>query len=117
VKAGIIGGAGYTGGELLRLLLNHPNVELVFVHSKSQASKPVHAVHADLLGETEQYFSDSFQQEVDVLFLCVGHGEAKKFLAENSFPESTNIIDLSQDFRWNGEAGKAQTIDANGKAF
>ncbi|MER2999455.1 N-acetyl-gamma-glutamyl-phosphate reductase [Pontibacter populi] len=117
IKAGIIGGAGYTGGELLRLLLNHPNVELTFVHSKSQAGKPVHAVHADLLGETELYFSDSFQQEVDVLFLCVGHGEAKKFLAENTFVESTKIIDLSQDFRWNGEAGNAQTIDANGRVF
>src|SRR5687768_7435867 len=97
VKAGIIGGAGYTGGELLRLLLNHPNVELTFVHSKSQAGKPVHVAHADLLGETELYFSESYDQEVDVLFLCVGHGEAKKFLAGNSFAESTKVIDLSQD--------------------
>ncbi|MEJ8756505.1 N-acetyl-gamma-glutamyl-phosphate reductase [Pontibacter sp. H259] len=117
VKAGIIGGAGYTGGELLRLLLNHPNVDLVFVHSKSQAGKPVSSVHTDLLGETELYFNDSFTQEVDVLFLCVGHGEAKKFLAENNFAESVKIIDLSQDFRWNGEVGMQQTIDTNGRAF
>ncbi|WP_162426314.1 N-acetyl-gamma-glutamyl-phosphate reductase [Pontibacter pudoricolor] len=117
VKAGIIGGAGYTGGELLRLLLNHPDVELVFAHSKSQAGKPIGAVHTDLLGETELYFSDSFKNEVDVLFLCVGHGEAKKFLAENDIPATIKIIDLSQDFRWNGEAGKAQTIDATGRAF
>src|SRR5688500_10661857 len=93
VKAGIIGGAGYTGGELLRLLLNHPNVALAFVHSKSQAGKPVHATHTDLLGETELHFSDSFTQEVDVLFLCVGHGEAKKFLAENEIPSTIKIID------------------------
>jgi N-acetyl-gamma-glutamyl-phosphate reductase len=117
VKAGIIGGAGYTGGELLRLLLNHPNAELVFTHSKSQAGKPVSAVHTDLLGETELSFSDSFAQEVDVLFLCVGHGEAKKFLAENNIPATIKIIDLSQDFRWNGEAGKTQTINATGGAF
>lgn len=100
IKAGIIGGAGYTGGEVLRLLLNHPHVKLIFVHSKSQAGKPVSAVHTDLLGETEMHFSSSFEQDVNVLFLCVGHGQAKQFLDENELPQHTRIVDLSQDFRW-----------------
>lgn len=99
IKAGIIGGAGFTGGETIRLLLNHPGVELSFVHSRSNAGKPLHAAHADLLGDTSLTFSDSFQQKVDVIFLCLGHGESKKFLAETEFPDSTRIIDLSQDFR------------------
>jgi N-acetyl-gamma-glutamyl-phosphate reductase len=115
VKAGIIGGAGYTGGELTRLLLNHPNTELTFVHSKSQAGKPVSTVHTDLLGETELYFSNSFAEAVDVLFLCVGHGEAKKFLADNIIPANVKIIDLSQDFRWDEETVGTQTID--GRTF
>ena len=99
VKAGIIGGAGFTGGETIRLLLNHPQVELTFVHSRSNAGKPLHAVHCDLIGETSLTFTDSFQQKVDVIFLCLGHGESKKFLAEQSFEPSIRIIDLSQDFR------------------
>jgi N-acetyl-gamma-glutamyl-phosphate reductase len=99
IKAGIIGGAGFTGGEMIRLLLNHPEVELAFVHSRSNAGKPLHAVHVDLVGDTSLTFSDSFQQKVDVIFLCLGHGESKKFLAENSFHNDTRIIDLSQDFR------------------
>lgn len=99
IKAGIIGGAGFTGGETTRLLLNHPQVELTFVHSRSNAGKPLHAAHPDLLGETSLVFADSFKEKVDVIFLCLGHGESKKFLAEESFPESTRIIDLSQDFR------------------
>jgi N-acetyl-gamma-glutamyl-phosphate reductase len=99
VKAGIIGGAGFTGGETIRLLLNHPQVELTFVHSRSNAGKALHAVHADLVGETSLTFTDSFKEKVDVIFLCLGHGESKKFLAEHSFDSSIRIIDLSQDFR------------------
>lgn len=99
IKAGIIGSAGYTGGELIRLLLNHPDVEIVFAHSKSNSGKAVYAVHADLIGETDLFFSSELKQEVDVLFLCVGHGEAKKFLSENKLKEKIKIIDLSQDHR------------------
>jgi N-acetyl-gamma-glutamyl-phosphate reductase len=99
IKAGVIGGAGYTGGETIRLLLNHPNVELTFVHSRSNAGTALHTVHADLIGETSLEFSDSFRQDVDVLFLCLGHGESKKFLQESEIKASTKIIDLSQDFR------------------
>lgn len=99
IKAGIIGGAGFTGGETIRLLLNHPQVELAFVHSRSNAGKPLYAAHPDLIGETTLVFADSFKENVDVIFLCLGHGESKKFLAEESFPASTHIIDLSQDFR------------------
>lgn len=99
IKVGIIGGAGYTGGETIRLLLNHPETELVFVHSRSNAGNPIHSVHADLLGDTHLTFTDSFNQPIDVLFLCLGHGESKKFLQENSFPHEVKVIDLSQDFR------------------
>ena len=99
IKAGIIGGAGFTGGETIRLLLNHPQVELTFIHSRSNAGKPLHAAHPDLIGETSLVFADSFNEKVDVIFLCLGHGESKKFLVEESFPASTHIIDLSQDFR------------------
>jgi N-acetyl-gamma-glutamyl-phosphate reductase len=99
IRAGIIGGAGYTGGETIRLLLHHPNVELTFVHSRSNAGNPLHAVHSDLIGDSDLKFTDSLQQEVDVIFLCLGHGESKKFLQENSFKSSVKIIDLSQDFR------------------
>ncbi|GAB3815238.1 hypothetical protein GCM10028895_09120 [Pontibacter rugosus] len=72
INAGIVGGAGYTGGELIRLLLNHPQVQLSFVHSNSQAGKPVHAVHTDLLGDTDLYFTDTLDQDVDVLFYVWG---------------------------------------------
>jgi N-acetyl-gamma-glutamyl-phosphate reductase len=99
VRAGIIGGAGYTGGELIRLLINHHRVELVFIHSKSNAGNYIHQVHADLVGETDLKFSAELSEEIDVLFLCVGHGEAKKFLQGNKIAERTKIIDLSHDFR------------------
>ena len=103
IKVGIIGGAGYTGGELIRLLVNHPAVDVAAIHSKSNAGNAVSAVHGDLVGETSLFFSsdDSFLKNgsVDVLFLCVGHGDAKKFLAENEVNSKTKIIDLSQDFR------------------
>ncbi|MBT1703545.1 N-acetyl-gamma-glutamyl-phosphate reductase [Chryseosolibacter indicus] len=99
IKAGIIGGAGYGGGEAIRLLLNHPNVELTFVHSRSNAGNALYSVHADLLGETSMKFTDTIQHDVDVVFICLGHGESKKFLQENPFKASVKIIDLSQDFR------------------
>lgn len=104
VSVGIVGGAGYTGGELLRILLNHPEVEIAFVHSKSQAGKPVWSTHSDLIGETDLYFTDTFSPDgaqggIHTLFLCLGHGEAAKFLVENTFDESVCVIDLSQDFR------------------
>jgi len=100
IKAGIIGGAGYTGGEMIRLLLRHPGVEIGFIHSKSNAGKPVYSAHEDLFGETELRFDPEWHSDIDVLFLCVGHGEAKKFMDESATRlDNTRIIDLSQDFR------------------
>ena len=101
IKVGIIGGAGYTGGELIRLLLNHPAAEISFIQSKSNAGNPVSKVHADLFGETSLKFSDKLNENVDVLFLCAGHGEAKKFLAESKIADTIKVIDLSHDFRLN----------------
>jgi N-acetyl-gamma-glutamyl-phosphate reductase len=101
IKAGIIGGAGYTGGELLRILINHPNVEIAFAHSNSHAGNLISDVHTDLLGDTDLKFTDQLSQEINVLFLCVGHGEARKFLEANSLNDNIKIIDLSQDFRLN----------------
>src|SRR5579872_882892 len=100
VRAGIIGGAGYTGGEMIRLLINHPAVDIRFIHSKSNAGRPVAEIHEDLAGDTSLRFDEQWHSEVDVVFLCLGHGEAKRFLADagNSF-EGVLIIDLSQDFR------------------
>ena len=99
-KAGIIGGAGYTAGELLRLLINHPGVEIGFVHSTSNAGRPVTDVHGGLLGETDLCFSDTHPlDEVDVLFLCQGHGKSTEFWAANERPEGLKVIDLAQDFR------------------
>jgi len=99
IKAGIIGGAGYTGGEMLRILLNHPNVDIAFVHSTSNAGNFVYDVHTDLFGDTDLKFASELAYNIDVLFLCVGHGDAKKFLEGNSIPDNIRIIDLSQDFR------------------
>ena len=99
IKAGIIGGAGYTGGELLRILINHPNLEVAFIHSNSNAGNLISDVHNDLLGDTDLRFTNELSQEIDVLFLCVGHGDAKKFLEANPINDSIKIIDLSQDFR------------------
>jgi N-acetyl-gamma-glutamyl-phosphate reductase len=99
IKAGIVGGAGYTGGELIRLLINHPEVKLQFVQSSSNAGNPLHHVHADLIGETDQQFVADINNDVDVLFLCVGHGDAQKFLMANTIPEHIKIIDLAHDFR------------------
>jgi N-acetyl-gamma-glutamyl-phosphate reductase len=99
IKIGIIGGAGYTGGELLRILIHHPQVEIVFVHSNSQAGKPVYHTHTDLLGDTDLVFSEKYHTQVDAIFLCSGHGESKKFLTANPEFKSLKIIDLSTDFR------------------
>ncbi len=105
IKAGVIGGAGYTGGETVRLLLHHPLVELAFVQSRSQAGKRVEEVHRDLAGETQLRFTESFQEPVDAVFLCLSHGESRKLLNEITFPPSTRIIDLGNDFRLDGKVG------------
>lgn len=103
IKAGIIGGAGYTAGELIRILLNHPKVALDFVFSTSQPGKPVAGVHQDLLGDTDLQFSGAINPEADVVFLCLGHGNSVKFLADNQFSKKTKIVDLSTDYRMEGE--------------
>lgn len=102
IKVGIIGGAGYTAGELIRLLLNHPDVELKWVHSTSNAGNPVSGVHQGLVGETALYFTNETPLDaVDVIFLCTPHGESRKFLElhKDNIPDDLRIIDLSQDFR------------------
>lgn len=100
IKVGIIGAAGYTGGELLRILINHPAAEIVFANSQSQAGKPAHETHTDLLGDTDLVFTSELPfDKVDVLFLCSGHGQSKKILEENAVPASVKIIDLSTDYR------------------
>ena len=104
VNIGIVGGAGYTGGELLRVLLRHPNAHISFVHSTSSAGELVSKLHADLLGDTSLKFTNTLDQNIDVLFLCVGHGDANKFLTANEIKASIKIIDLSQDFRLAGSA-------------
>ncbi len=99
IRVGIIGGAGYTGGELIRILLNHPDVTISFVHSSSNAGNTLYKVHADLLGETDMLFTDVLSNDIDVLFLCMGHGDSAAFLKENPIASTIKIIDLSQDFR------------------
>lgn len=104
IKAGIIGGSGYTGGELIRLLLNHPNAEIDFVYSTTKAGSPLADAHEDILGQTELQFTGEINPDVDVLFLCLGHGNSKSFLNENTFSDKTKIIDLSNDFRLKNDA-------------
>ena len=99
IQVGIIGGAGYTAGELIRLLINHPETELNFVYSTSNAGNKVSKVHQDLIGSTDIVFSSNINTNVDVLFLCLGHGNSKAFLEQNKFSNQTKIIDLSNDFR------------------
>jgi N-acetyl-gamma-glutamyl-phosphate reductase len=101
IKAGIIGGAGYTGGELIRLLIRHPYTSVSFIYSRSNAGKPVSSVHQDLLGETDLEFSSELKDDADVIFLCLGHGESEKFLEKNKMAARIKIIDLSNDFRLN----------------
>lgn len=104
IKAGIIGGSGYTGGELIRILLNHSQVEIDFVFSTTRAGKTISSAHADLLGTIDLNFTGSVNPNVDVVFLCLGHGNSTKFLNENEFSEATKIIDLSNDFRLEADA-------------
>ncbi len=99
IKVGIIGGAGYTGGEMLRILLNHPNVQIEFVHSSSNAGNYVYDVHHDLLGDTDLVFASALSQNIEVLFICVGHDDTRKFLDSNPIADHVKIIDLSQNFR------------------
>ena len=100
MRIGIIGGAGYTAGELLRLLLNHPEAETAFVHSTSNAGKPVTDIHEGLIGDTDLRFSEDYDlNSIDVLFLCQGHGFSRKFWEENEMPEGLKIVDLAQDYR------------------
>ena len=100
MKIGILGGAGYTGGELIRILLNHPQAEIVFVNSESNAGRPVTDVHEGLYGETDLCFTDGMPfGDVDVLFFCFGHGKSRQFLAEHDVPGGVRIIDMAQDFR------------------
>lgn len=100
VKVGIIGGAGYTAGELIRLLINHPAVEIAFVHSTSNAGNAISDVHGGLVGETDLRFAADYDlTKVDLLFLCSAHGQSRKFWEENPAPVTLKIIDLAQDFR------------------
>ncbi len=100
IKVGVIGGAGYTAGELLRILVNHPNVDIVFVNSSSNAGNPITEVHSGLIGETDLVFTSELPfEKVDALFLCSAHGDSKKFMDENEVPASLKIIDLSTDYR------------------
>jgi N-acetyl-gamma-glutamyl-phosphate reductase len=100
VHVGIVGAAGYTGGELLRVLLRHPNVRVSFVRSESNAGRPVSHVHTDLVGETDLVFSREISWDVDALFFCLAHGEMKAFINATPIPEHVVLIDLSQDFRY-----------------
>jgi N-acetyl-gamma-glutamyl-phosphate reductase len=110
IRVGIVGGAGYTGGELIRILLNHPAAEIIFVHSKSNADHFLYEVHKDLQGDTGLKFTSSLNKNIDVLFLCVGHGDAVKFLSENKIDAAIKIIDLSQDFRLGETVNKRQFV-------
>lgn len=116
INIGIIGGAGYTGGELIRLLIHHPEVNIRMIHSRSNAGKAVSSIHQDLIGETTLTFTDDSSPlekgSIDVLFLCLGHGESKKFLAENIIADSIKIIDLANDFRLaaHANAGNRQFV-------
>lgn len=109
IKTAIIGGAGYAGGEMIRILLNHPDVELTYVHSRSHAGQYLYEVHADLLGDTEIKFTDVFNWEIEVVFFCMGHGASGRLLQEQEIPKHVHIIDLSQDFRL-GESAQGRSF-------
>ena len=98
-KIGIVGGSGFTGGELIRILLNHPKFKIKFIYSLSQNGKIIHEINPDLLGKTDIIFSDQITTDVDVLFLCLGHGKSRIFLDKYNFKSDTILIDLSSDFR------------------
>ena len=99
ISIGIIGGSGYTAGELIRLLVHHSKVNIDFVYSTTNAGKPISSAHQDLLGDSNLVFTDTINPKVDVVFLCLGHGKSKAFLSENQFDKNTKIIDLGNDFR------------------
>lgn len=104
IKVGIIGGAGYTAGELIRLLINHPDVEIVFINSSSNAGNLVADIHEGLYGDTDLSFTDQLPlNQIDVLFFCTAHGDSKKFMETHEIPENLKIIDLSQDYRLKAE--------------
>tara|TARA_Y200000002_G_scaffold250499_1_gene207548 strand:+ start:1284 stop:2255 length:972 start_codon:yes stop_codon:yes gene_type:complete len=96
---GIVGGSGFTGGELIRILFNHPKFEIKFIYSLSQSGKYIYDIHSDLLGKTNMNFTDQINLDIDVLFLCLGHGKSMAFLNKYDFRKDTIIIDLSSDFR------------------
>lgn len=114
IKIGILGAAGYTGGELIRVLVNHSEAEIVFAHSESNAGNLVADVHEGLLGDTDLVFSSDMPfDKVDVLFFCFGHGKSEAFLKEHAIPQNVKIIDLAQDFRIRRE----QPFEAQGRVF
>lgn len=104
IKVGIIGGSGYTAGELIRILMFHPNATLDFVYSTTNAGKPLSIAHHDLMGDIEMNFTDQVNPDVNVVFLCLGHGKSKAFLEQNQFSNDTKIIDLGNDFRLTKDA-------------
>jgi N-acetyl-gamma-glutamyl-phosphate reductase len=116
VRVGIVGGAGFTGGELIRILIHHPGTRISFVHSKTHSGKLISEVHSDLAGDTVQSFSAELSDQTDVLFLCLGHGEAKKFMESEGagIDKKIKIIDLSEDYRLHGPGRKPEI---NGKPF
>lgn len=116
ISVGIVGGAGYTAGELLRLLLRHPQVDIQFVHSSTQSGRPVYHIHRDLFGETEITFTDKVPA-TDVIFLCLGHGLSAAFLEQHPLPDSTRIIDLSNDFRLHSAHGNRRFVYGLPEAF
>ncbi len=112
IKIGILGAAGYTGGELIRVLLNHPEAEIVFANSESNAGNLVSEVHEGLVGDTELRFSSEMPfDEVDVVFFCFGHGKSEQFLREHEIPAHVKVIDLAQDFRVKGEGVRVKGYD------
>ena len=111
IKVGIIGGSGYTAGELIRILMFHPNATIDFVYSTTNAGKPLSIAHHDLMGDIEMNFTDQVNPNVNVVFLCLGHGKSKAFLEQNQFSSETKIIDLGNDFRLTKDA------EFNGKQF
>ena len=111
ITIGIIGGSGYTAGELIRILMFHPNAKLDFIYSTTNAGKPLSVAHHDLMGDIEMNFTDTINPNVDVLFLCLGHGKSISFLEKNTFSDATKIIDLGNDFRL------AKDKNFNGKSF
>lgn len=111
INIGIIGGSGYTAGELIRILMFHPHANLDFVYSTTNAGKPLSIAHQDLMGDIEMNFTDTINPHVDVLFLCLGHGKSISFLKNNQFSDNTKIIDLGNDFRL------IKDKEFNGKSF